>query len=122
VIERTADPAFVNKLAGCDLSEALAEPLHVCLIEDESGAFFAWRGPGVYELHLFFAVKGKAAVALLMRMIEMMRAKHGARWFWALIPVERRNVRLFARWMGWLPQGVLTTRYGPNELFVSENI
>lgn len=124
MIERAHDSDLVNRLVGggADFGDFLAEPLHVCLVEDENAAFFAWRGPGVYELHLAFADRGKAAVALLMRMLEAMRAQYGARWFWAVIPEQSRHVRLFARWMGWKSLGPITNRQGLNELFVSENV
>lgn len=115
---RTRDAALVNRLVGTgDFSELLAEPLHVCLIEGESGAFFAWRGPGIYEVHLFFAVRGREALNLCRAMIDHMRGL-GAVLFWALIPIESRKVRLFARWMGWRSRGIMNTRGGLNELFV----
>ena len=124
-MERTRDAARVNELMardfpGCDMSELLAEPMHVCLIDGESGAIFAFRGPGIFEVHVFFAVKGRAAIGLIHAMLDFMRAEHGARSFWALIPVESRKVLMFARLVGWKSLGVRETRHGPNELFSSE--
>jgi hypothetical protein len=126
VIERVRDVERVNRLLardfeGVDFSEVLAEPLHVCLVEGESGAIFAWRGPGIYELHLFFEVRGKAAMSLLRAMIARMFIEYGARLLWALVPADDRKVRLFARLMGWEHRGVVQTRNGLNELFVLEN-
>jgi hypothetical protein len=125
VIERTRDVARVNELMardfpGCDMAELLAEPMHVCLVDGDSGAIFAFRGPGIYEVHVFFSVRGKAAIALMRSMLDMMRAEHGARLFWSLIPVESRPVLTFARLVGWKSLGVRETRHGPNELFTSE--
>lgn len=121
MIRRTTDAALVGRIVGTDMAELLAEPLHVCLEENGSVAFFAWRGPETYELHLWFSVKGKDAAALLLRMIEHMRQIHGAERFWALIPEASRHVRLFARRMRWTSRGLLETRNGPCELFVLEN-
>lgn len=126
MIERTRDVARVNEwmgrdFPGCDMAELLAEPMHVCLIDGESGAIFAFRGPGIFEVHVFFAVKGRAAIDLGHAMLDVMRAEHGAWLFWALVPVESRNVLFYTRLMGWKSLGVRQTRFGPNELFVSEN-
>lgn len=122
-----ADVGEVNEYLGrdfpdCDFTEVLSEPLHVCLLEDDNGAIFMWRGPGIYELHLFFALRGRAAMTLLHRMIYEMRSHYDAELFWALIPVNDRKVTMFARLMGWASRGVLETRHGPNELFVSEKV
>lgn len=125
MIWRCRDVARVNELMardfpGCDMSELLAEPMHVCLIDGESGAIFAFRGPGVFEVHVFFAVKGRDAIDLGHAMLDLMRAEHGARLFWALVPVESRKVLFYTRLMGWKSLGVRETRHGPQELFSSE--
>lgn len=103
-----------------DFSAFLAEPLHVALIEGESGALFAWRGPGIYEVHVFFSVRGRAAIDLMTRMTDAMRFSHDARLFWALIPDENRKTRMFARLCGWKSLGPKQDAFGPKELFVSE--
>lgn len=103
-----------------DFTAFLAEPLHVALIEGESGALFAWRGPGIFEVHVFFTVRGRAAIDLMARMIEAMRFCHDARLFWALIPLPDRKTRMFARLCGWKSLGTKEDAFGPKELFVSE--
>jgi hypothetical protein len=121
-----ADLDTVNALLGrdfpgIDFTEVLSEPLHVCLLDGDSGAIFMFRGPGIYEVHVFFAVTGRAAISLCHRMFDTMRAEYGAKLFWTAIPVESRKVTLFARWMGWKSEGVRETRTSPCEIFVSEN-
>ncbi len=105
---------------GGDLTEVLSEPLHIILMEGDSGAVFAWRGPETYELHLFFDAHGREAIDLLQRMFEVIHNEYGGRRFWALVPDGSRQVKFFARWMGWKSQGRLTNRHGLHELFVSE--
>lgn len=107
---------------GIDFAEILSEPLHICLMEGEGGAVFLFRGPGIYEVHVFFDCGGREVIDLSHRMLAVMRDQYGARLFWALVPIDSRKVKIFTRWMGWLSQGVLMTKNGPNELFVSENI
>lgn len=123
MIRRTDDAELVNRLVGdgTDMSEFLAEPLHVCLVEGDGGAIFAWRGPDTYEVHLFLAERGRAAIGQFTRMLATMRRRYGARRFWALVPHDRRKVRLFARWMGWKSHGVVITRQGLHELFSQED-
>jgi hypothetical protein len=105
---------------GVDFTEILEEPMHICLLEGESGAIFMWRGPRVYELHVFFKVGGKEAILLGHRMLNEVRAEQGNCLFWAMVPTESRKVKMFTRLMGWKSQGVRQTRHGPNELFVLE--
>lgn len=125
MIRRTADPEEVNRLVqrdfeGLDFGEFLAEPMHVCLLEEGSGALFAWRGPGTYEVHVFFAVRGGEALSLGHRMLDWMRRECGAQRFWALVPDSDRKVKMFTRLMGWRSLGARQTRNGPNELFALE--
>lgn len=126
MIRRSSDPAEVNPLvardfAGLDFTDFLAEPMHVCLLDGDSGALFAWRGPGTYELHVFFAVRGRDAIDLGHAMLDWMRRECGARRFWALVPEDDRKVKLYTRLMGWRSLGSRQTRNGPNELFALED-
>lgn len=105
---------------GADFTAFLAEPLHVALVEGESGALFAWRGPGIFEVHVFFAVRGRQAIDLLHRMTDAMRFSHDARLFWGMIPQEDRKTRMFARLCGWKSLGMKQDSFGPKELFVLE--
>ncbi len=98
----------------------LSDPMNVCLIEGEGGAVFIWRGPGIYEVHLFFEQRGRAAIELIRRMFKVMRSKFGARLMWAAIPIESRKVIMFARLVGWKSQGVAELAHGHCELFQSE--
>jgi hypothetical protein len=59
------------------------------LIEGEGGALFVWRGPGIYEVHVFFEQRGKDVLALSHRMLDWMRVNQDAKRFWAAIPDEQ---------------------------------
>jgi hypothetical protein len=112
-----ADVAEVNRWAGADFSEFLANPLNVCLVEGNGGAIFAWRGPGVFEVHVFFEQRGKDVLELSHRMLAQLRERFGARMFWSAIPVASRHVRMFARWMGWTSHGMAMFPHGECEIF-----
>lgn len=101
-----------------DISSFLADRNNVCLIEGEGGAIFVWRGPGIFEVHVFFEQRGKAAIALSHEMLDWMRAR-GARLFWAAVPIESssRRVIMFTRLMGWDSQGFGDFPQGRCEIF-----
>lgn len=119
---RTRDAQLVNRLAaqqeqGGDYADFLADPLHICLVEGESGALFAFRGPGIYEVHVFFAARGKSALRLGRAMLDLMRERFGAHLFWSLVPAESRRVIMFTRLMGWKSHGRVESPHGARELF-----
>lgn len=104
-----------------DFTEFLENRMNVCLVEGEGGAFFAWRGPGIYEVHVFFEQRGREVLALSHDMLGVMRENYGAKMFWAAVPVEQRKVLLFTRLMGWKSKGLAELPHGWCEIFVSEN-
>ena len=101
------------------MEQLLSDRMNVCLLEGEGGAIFVWRGPGIYEVHVFFEQRGKAVLELSHRMLAHMR-EHGAKLFWAAVPVESRHVLMFTRLMGWKSQGVELLSHGYCELFLGE--
>lgn len=115
----TVNAALSRDFPGLDFSEVLAEPLHVVLMDEESGAAFLFRGPGIYEAHVFFAVRGRAALNLFADMLDFMRLR-GAKMFWAMVPLEDRRARMFTRLSGWKSLGPRETMHGTSELFVLE--
>ncbi len=102
-----------------DFTEFLSNPMNVCLIAGEGGALFVWRGPGVYEVHVFFSQRGSEVIRLSKEMLEIMR-REGARLFWAAVPIESRRVIMFTRLMGWKSCGVADLPHGYCEIFASE--
>jgi hypothetical protein len=119
------DAAEANALAerdfpGIDLTEFLANPLNVCLTCGDSGTLFAWRGPGIYEAHVFYSVRGREALKIAEQVLRHMREHHQAWLFWALVPAANRATRMFARLVGWHSLGLRETADGTNELFCSE--
>lgn len=97
------DPAIRPALGGegaLDATALLADRRNVCLMTAEGGAMFAWRGPGVFEVHVFLTVKGRAAIDLICGMLAEMAKEYGMRHMWTLVPWESRNVRWFARACG----------------------
>jgi hypothetical protein len=104
-----------------DFTHFLSDRMNVALIEGEGGALFVWRGPGIYEVHVFFEQRGKEVLKLSREMLSVMRDEHGAELFWAAVPVESRHVIMFTRLMGWKSKGVQNLPIlGWCELFTGE--
>jgi hypothetical protein len=102
-----------------DLTPLLNDPLNVVLLSGEGGAMFLWRGPGIYEVHVFFAERGREVIRVSRQMLEMMRSQ-GAKMFWAAVPIESRRVIMFTRLMGWKSNGVREFPHGYCEIFSGE--
>ena len=102
----------------------LHDPMSVVLIEGDGGALFVWRGPGIFEVHVMFAQRGREVLDLSHRMLAHMREHHGATTFWAVVPwdtsKQSRKVRLFTRLMGWKSKGRANLANGLCELFIGE--
>lgn len=101
----------------------LHDPMSFVLIEGDGGAIFQWRGPGIYEVHVLFAQRGREVIDISHRMLAHMR-DNGGRLFWAAVPwgtdAQSRKVRLFTRLMGWKSQGRANLANGLHELFIGE--
>lgn len=111
--------AWVQRDSGqaVDFTNFLSCGLNVCLISGEGGALFVWRGPGVFEVHVFFEQRGRAVLQLSHAMLDIMRLHHGGRHFWAAIPIESRRVIMFTRLMGWKSKGHADFAHGRCEIF-----
>lgn len=103
-----------------DFDSFLSDTNNVCLVSGEGGAIFVWRGPGIYEVHVFFEQRGREVLKLSRDILEIMRKDHGARLFWAAVPVTSRHVIMFTRLMGWKSQGFGDFPQGRCELFLGE--
>lgn len=122
-IERDFEGVDAERLKS-GLSVILHDPMHVALIEGDGGALFIWQGPGIYQVHVLFAQRGREVIALSHQMLAYMRERHRAELFWAGVPwdtsKQSRKVRLFTRLMGWRSKGRANLASGLNELFISE--
>ena len=114
------DSGSVNEDA---IRAVLQDPMSAILLEGKGGAIFVWRGPGIYEVHLLLAQRGREAMRVLNAMFDGMR-EIGAEQFWAAVPwdggKQSRKVRLFARAMGWKSRGRANLAHGLCELFIGE--
>jgi hypothetical protein len=118
--ERVNDWVYRDSGNRADFTAFLSDPLNICLVCGEGGAIFVWRGPGIYEVHVFFEQRGREVLKISREMLEIMRSEHGGKLFWAAVPTHSRHVIMFTRLMGWKSQGFADLPQGHCELFLGE--
>lgn len=128
MIRRTFDTAEINELINhpdirptvggegdLDAAALLADRRNICLVDEGGGAIFAWRGPGVFEGHSFFRVRGREAIRLGKQFLSAV--SDAADLVWGLTPESLRHVRWFNRQVGFRSRGMMETPDGRCELF-----
>lgn len=81
-------------------------------------ALFDDEGDGAYEVHFLFVSRGRMAIDHVREAFRQMFEDYGANLIFGLVPVERKDVTMMARWTGGKFVGVRETSEGPCELYV----
>lgn len=111
------DTDLIQQLCdGTDPTRWLADPRNILLLDGANCLMFLWRWVGIYELHIQFTATGREAE----RICRSMLAAVPAAMLLAVIPKEKRNVRLFARRMGFEARGEIETIEGLCEMYQLE--
>jgi hypothetical protein len=134
LIRRVFDPDTINELVNnpairptiggegyIDTTPLVLDRRNVFFLADGGGMAFIWRGPGIYEAHTHFLVRGREALGLARAMMAHLWTEYQVRMVWGLTPVTLRHARWFNRKLG-KSQGVMETPDGPCELFVMEGV
>lgn len=100
-----------------DPTELISDPRNRLYFDERGGAIFAWRGPGIYEGHSFFRVRGRDALDAGREALAQMT---DARMIWGATPEGNRAARWFNRQLGFVSHGMIDTPEGRCELFVME--
>lgn len=98
--------------------EWLATAGNVPIVMGDDIALFDDEGDGIFQVHVLFASRGRAAVASLREAFRRMFLNYGADLIFGLVPAFRRDVKLLARWAGGKFRETLQTAHGPCDLFV----
>lgn len=91
---------------------------NVPIVDGDDVALFDDEGDCVYEMHVLFASRGRAAVNAAKAAINRMFEDYGAEVIFALVPDARRDVKMLARWTGLKFIGSRLTSNGYCDLFV----
>lgn len=105
---------------GADGATWLRTPGNISIANDAGDVILFERATvGVYEFHwLQMKTKGREAVRITLDAIdEVFREKDCAMMF-GLVPVDRRDSKLMARWIGSKSVGIVPTEHGPCEMFI----
>jgi len=118
------DPSIRPHIGGVgylDPSPLLADSDTVCLFDEGGGQLFHWKGPGIYEAHSFYLVRGREALDRGNEAIHRMFRVYGARKIWRATPLQNRPARWFNRKLGFQSKGEIDMpHYGRCELFELE--
>lgn len=119
------DPLIRPTIGGegeLDPTDIISDRRNICFFDQRGGAVFAWRGPGIYEGHSFFRVRGREAIRLGSSLIHMMADGYQARMIWGATPLDNRAARWFNRQLGFQSLGEIDMpESGLCELFILEN-
>lgn len=125
IAELLNDPLIRPSIGGegeLDPTDLIADRNNVCLFDDRGGAMFVWRGPGIYEGHSFFRVRGRDAIRLGTTLVHSMIDLFGAGMIWGATPLDNRSARWFNRQLGFQSLGEIDRpESGRCELFVLES-
>lgn len=101
-----------------DASKLINDARNRIFFDERGGSGFAWRGPGIYEGHSFFLVRGRGALTAGQECLALLNY----RMVWGLTPEGNRPARWFNRKLGFDSLGMMDTPdQGRCELFMLEN-
>lgn len=98
----------------------LADPRNVVLWDGDNVAMFLWRWVGIYEGHVLFRTRGRAALKLGRDMLDLMFGA-GAGMILAVIHEELPEAAWFVRRLGFGSRGLIETIEGTSEMFQMES-
>ena len=94
------------------------DPRNIPIVEGDDIALFDYEDFGIYQVHVLYESRGRAAIDFTKRAFARMFEDHGAQAIFGLVPDFRRDVKLLARWTGMKYVGKRSTDCGLCELFV----
>ena len=100
-------------LNGADWFE---RPGNVSINIDEDVFLFDYENEGVYMIHFLSTAGGKDTIKRAKQAFQIM-FDGGASLLIGLVPLDRRDVALMARWVGGKRRETVPTPYGPCDLY-----
>lgn len=97
---------IINAIDGAELNRGLRgadwveDPRNIAIVEGADVILFDHDSPGVFEIHVLLASRGKAAVECIKTALGSMFRERGAEVIFGMVPEHRRDVAMMARWCG----------------------
>jgi hypothetical protein len=120
----STETAIINTIDASPLNRGLSGAAwiehggNVPIVMGDDIALFDDEGDSIYQVHVLFVSRGRAAVASLREALRQMFENYGADLIFGLVPDFRREVKLLARWAGMKFVRTRETSEGLCELFV----
>jgi hypothetical protein len=120
----STETAIINAIDASPLNRGLSGAAwiehggNVPIVMGDNIALFDDEGDSIYQVHVLFVSRGRAAVASLREALRQMFENYGADLIFGLVPDFRREVKLLARWAGMKFVRTRETSEGLCELFV----
>ena len=97
----------------------VADNRNVAIGDSRNVTIFDYEEDGVYQAHyLKNEDTGRAMLDRIKSAYSTMFEQHGAKVIFGLVPEDRRDVNLVARWTGARSHGLRLTEHGFCELFI----
>lgn len=96
------DSSSMNRgLVGADW---VADPLNFSHVEEDDVVLFDYEGRGIYQGHMLLVSRGRNAIECLKRAATaLFDSRPDAFLIFGLVPVDRLEVKIMARWVGFKP-------------------
>jgi hypothetical protein len=121
IVIKAIDTAPYNM--GVNGADWLASPGNIAIAYDDGGVVtFDLESWNTYQAHFLLTAHGRQAVMQVEEAFSTMFTQHGAELIFGLVPDDRRDVKLVARWAGAKSVGKRATPHGVCELFVLSNL
>lgn len=104
---------------GLDGTAWVSDPDNIAVVSDAGVVLFEhlW-GASVYEVHFLLSARGRTAIDAIKAAFSNMFDRPHVDTLCGLIPNDRRDSKLVARWAGAKSVGLRQTDDGPCELFI----
>lgn len=117
-VAQLIDESPMNR--GMDGALWMKRPGNIVIANDDGDVIlFEQAAPGVYEFHwLRMQTKGRKAISISLDAIDEVFGWIGNGIMFGLVPVDRRDSKMMARWIGAKFVGTVSTEDGPCEMFI----
>jgi len=118
LLEGLVKDANLTTLNDFSIRRWLDDGLNLALMSSNGDcALFEYLGNNVYSGHYLFGTRGKEALESAKDFLKVMFYGYLTHVIVGFVPIEKKHVHLFSRWLGFKDEGETDTLFGKNRLF-----